>query len=86
MGRALPQDHVENERRVALAEAAKYLDDDPCKEYHSTFAEVARCCCRAFGPTDDQLADFFGISAQTFEQWQVDHPEFARACREWKVR
>ena len=28
------------------------------------------------GATDDELADFFGVSKQTLNKWKKDYPEF----------
>lgn len=40
--------------------------------------EQARFLCR-FGATDDDLADFFGVSVRTVNRWKSIHPEFLGA-------
>jgi hypothetical protein len=52
--------------------------------YRPEYAELARRCCLAFGSTDEELANFFGVSAWLVGQWRAEYPEFADACKEGK--
>ena len=36
------------------------------------------------GATDVQLADFFGVTARTIENWRNKHPSFFRSLKEGK--
>jgi hypothetical protein len=49
--------------------------------YRPEFADQARKLCR-LGATDEQLADFFGISDRTMKRWEADHPEFCQGLNE----
>lgn len=43
--------------------------------YRPEYAEQAQKLCR-FGATDADLADFFGVTEQTVNNWKDAHPEF----------
>lgn len=53
--------------------------------YHSSYAEVANKLCLAFGATDAQLADWFGVSEQTVNAWKGAHPEFLESIKHGKT-
>ena len=36
------------------------------------------------GATDDELADFFGVSKQTLNKWKKDYPEFLDSLKRGK--
>ena len=36
------------------------------------------------GATDDELADFFGVSKQTLNKWKKDYPEFLDSLKKGK--
>jgi hypothetical protein len=40
--------------------------------------------CR-FSATDEQLADFFGISDRTMKRREADHPEFCQGLSEGRT-
>lgn len=37
------------------------------------------------GATDDELADFFGVSKQTLNKWKKDYPEFLDSLKEERI-
>ncbi len=37
------------------------------------------------GWTDAQMADFFGVTEQTWNNWKKAHPKFFESLKEWKV-
>lgn len=55
-------------------------------EYRREFAEQARKACLLWGATDEEIADFFGVSAQTIYTWRKTHPEFEAAVRRGKAQ
>jgi hypothetical protein len=52
-------------------------------KYRAEFPEQARKVC-LLGATNDDMAEFFGVSATTIDTWLRDKPEFAEAVREGK--
>lgn len=48
--------------------------------YKPEFAEQARKLCR-LGATDEELAEFFGVSKQTVNSWKKAHPEFLSSLK-----
>lgn len=52
-------------------------------KYRSEFAEQARKLC-LLGATDKELADFFGISTGTLDNWKNAHPDFLSSLKEGK--
>jgi DNA-binding XRE family transcriptional regulator len=52
-------------------------------KYCDAFAEQARKLCR-LGATDKELADFFGVSEQTINNWKTAYPEFLESIRNGK--
>lgn len=52
-------------------------------KYRSEFAEQARKLC-LLGATDKELADFFGISTGTLDNWKNEYPEFLSSLKEGK--
>lgn len=47
--------------------------------YAPGFVTVAKTMCR-MGAIDKDLAEAFGVSCITIENWRRQHPEFAEAC------
>lgn len=45
------------------------------------YTELARRLCAQFGATDDDLAEFFGVSRRTIFNWYAKHQEFRDAVR-----
>lgn len=52
--------------------------------YKAEYAEQAEKLCR-LGATDRELADFFGVTEQTVNNWKRDHPEFFESLKRGKV-
>lgn len=52
-------------------------------EYEDDYAEQAKKLC-ALGATDVDMADFFGVSLRTINNWKVRYPEFLHALKEGK--
>jgi len=46
--------------------------------------EVERLC-KYLGATDVQLADFYGVTEQTINNWKKEHPEFFGSIRKGKL-
>lgn len=44
------------------------------------YAEQAKKLCR-LGATDADLADFFGVTFQTINNWKVQHPKFFESLK-----
>lgn len=53
-------------------------------KYDATFAAQAEKLCE-LGATDDNLADFFGVSVRTIARWKIEHAEFCQALKTGKV-
>jgi hypothetical protein len=51
--------------------------------YRDEFADQAHKLC-LLGATDANLADFFGVSVRTVQNWVVQHPDFLRATKAGK--
>jgi hypothetical protein len=52
--------------------------------YRDEYAEEARKLC-LLGATDAQMADFWGVSVQTYYDWQKAHPEFLESIMRGKI-
>ena len=52
--------------------------------YKSEYAEQARKLC-LLGATDEELAGFFGVNADTIHQWKKVHPEFSESITRGKI-
>jgi hypothetical protein len=52
--------------------------------YRPEFAEQARKLC-LLGATDKELAAFWGVSVQTYYDWQKAHPEFLESIMRGKI-
>ena len=37
------------------------------------------------GWTDAQMADFFGVTEQTWNNWKTAHPEFFESIKDWRL-
>jgi hypothetical protein len=53
--------------------------------YRPEFAEQARKLC-LLGATDKELAAFWGVSVQTYYDWQKAHPEFLESITRGKIQ
>lgn len=53
-------------------------------KYRAEFAEQAAKLCR-LGATDADMAEFFGVSESTINNWKNDHAEFLEALKSGKV-
>lgn len=53
--------------------------------YQSSYAEVANKLCLAFGATDAQLAQWFGVCEKTVNTWKDAHPEFLQSIQQGKA-
>ena len=53
--------------------------------YNDEYAEQARKLC-LLGATDKEMADFFGVSVTTVDNWKKNIPEFVGALKEGKVQ
>jgi hypothetical protein len=60
-------------------EAAPNLGGRPTA-YRPEFVEQAANYC-SLGATDDDLADFFGVSQRTINTWKIAHPEFGESVK-----
>jgi len=52
--------------------------------YRQEFSEQALKLCR-LGATDKELADIFGVSAQTLNAWKKAHPDFLESLKAGKA-
>lgn len=51
--------------------------------YRPEFAEEAHKLCQ-LGATDNDLADFFGVTTRTIIRWQAYHPDFCKSLKRGK--
>jgi hypothetical protein len=54
-------------------------------KYKPEYVETARKLCAKSGFIDIQLADWFGVTEKTINNWKLAHPEFAEALRVGKA-
>lgn len=54
-------------------------------KYREEYAEQATTLC-LLGATDAILAEFFGVSEQTINNWKGKHPEFLEALKAGKLQ
>ena len=52
--------------------------------YNATYCDLARDCCLV-GATDEVLADYFGVTHRTIQNWIATHPDFADAVRKGRI-
>ena len=52
--------------------------------YRVAFVEQAHKLC-ALGATDNDLADFFGVSDVTINNWKKKHPKFLKSVKKSKL-
>jgi hypothetical protein len=52
--------------------------------YRAEFVEQAAKLCR-LGATDKDLADFFGVTEKTINNWKEKHPKFLQSLKSGKV-
>ena len=53
-------------------------------KYKKEYDEQAAKLCR-LGATDVQLADFFGVTEKTLNNWKHEHPRFLQSLKKGKV-
>lgn len=53
-------------------------------EYKPEFAAQAQALCK-LGATDQELADFFGVSARTIYRWKAQHEVFCQSLKVGKA-
>lgn len=53
--------------------------------YRPEYARQAEKLCE-LGATDAQLANFFGVTEQTINNWKTDHPEFFESLKGAKIK
>lgn len=63
--------------------AAKSKGGRP-SDFHPGMCDLVEKLCR-LGATDEQIADFFGKSVSTINNWKNDHPEFLEAIKTGKI-
>jgi hypothetical protein len=54
------------------------------EHYNPTYCDLARDYCLV-GATNEVLADYFGVSRRTIQNWIATHPDFADAVRKGRV-
>lgn len=54
-------------------------------DYKPEYVEQARKLC-ALGATDEKVADFFGVSETTVNNWKNAHPEFLESLTRGKAQ
>lgn len=54
-------------------------------DYRPEFCEDVRKLC-LLGATDEEVADFFGVSPATIDNWKVEYPEFLGSIRAGKLK
>lgn len=52
--------------------------------YKAEYAEQAEKLCK-LGATDGEMADFFGVSETTLNNWKTAHPEFLESLKRGKL-
>lgn len=52
-------------------------------KFDEAFVEQARKLCE-LGATDEELANFFEVTARTIYRWQAEYPEFCQALKAGK--
>ncbi|HEY8343369.1 MAG TPA: helix-turn-helix domain-containing protein [Calditerricola sp.] len=52
-------------------------------EYRAEFAAQAEKLCE-LGATDNEIAEFFGVSVRTIHRWKHDHEEFCHSIKAGK--
>lgn len=53
--------------------------------YRAEFAEQARKLC-LLGATDADMAEFFGVTEQTVNNWKTSHPDFFESLKAGKMQ
>ena len=72
----MPVDTHEEDRQMSTPGQSKL--DNPA------YCELARDYCLV-GATNEVLADFFGVTRRTIQNWMATHRDFADAVREGRV-
>lgn len=53
-------------------------------DFNEEYVEQARKLCR-LGATDQEIADFFDVSARTIYRWKAEHDDFCQALKAGKA-
>lgn len=53
----------------------------PVAAWRPEYIEQAKKLCSRFGATDQDLAEFFGVTVRTVYNWYLKHPEFREAVQ-----
>lgn len=69
-------------KKVARKVAAKKMGRPTA--YRVEYCEQAKMLSRK-GFIDREMAEFFGVSARTFDGWKLKHPDFMRSLKEGKA-
>jgi hypothetical protein len=72
----MPVDTHEEDRQMSTPGQSKL--------YNPAYCELARDYCLV-GATNEVLADFFGVTRRTIQNWMATHRDFAGAVREGRV-
>ena len=62
----------------------KHAGGRPTK-YKPEYADEAVKLC-ILGATDAEMADFFGVTEQTFNNWKHQYPEFFESLKDGKIK
>lgn len=52
--------------------------------YQDDYVEQARKLCLQFGAIDKKLAEYFGVTETTVNNWKKEHPEFFESIKQGK--
>lgn len=74
---------ADKQQKRPAGKSRKGVGGRPSKYDPKVTPDQARKLCAA-GFTDAQLADFFGVTTTTIDNWKNRHPEFLGALREGK--
>lgn len=76
-------DVAEVERAAALAPLVVPVrrTRSPVGLWRPEYVEMAKKLCSQFGATDQDLADFFGVTTRTIHNWYLRFPEFREAVK-----
>jgi DNA-binding XRE family transcriptional regulator len=79
-----PNAKVSNRQKGKMDDLAESKPVGRPTKYQPEFAEQARKLC-LLGSTDVQLAEFFGVSEQTINNWKHEFPEFFESIKQAKL-
>ena len=73
---------INNQELAVVKDKAPSLGGRPSK-YRQEYCEQVEKLCK-LGATDKELADFFGISESTINEWKLSYPEFSESLKRGK--